>query len=231
MCGCAEALVRAVVAFFDAFLVDCFLFWFRRPRPRPDNPASAHRDPLVPKDWTGEVLPASDKEKGFAESTLSNQQLADGNDTNEELRREPILLSRTLLQLIHYLVLLVLISLVVLLVLGALFVIPRSNIKGNMVNLVQASLAILFEAVFSRTTCSGRTSRARSRRTRRRSPVTSSSSAWLAPLADPSLAPTNLLLSLASSISRCCVFWKMEEEENLFILNYFFCIMFVVHMI
>ena len=41
MCGCAEALVRAVVAFFDAFLVDCFLFWFRR-RPGPDSPASAH---------------------------------------------------------------------------------------------------------------------------------------------------------------------------------------------
>ncbi|XP_044440648.1 uncharacterized protein [Triticum aestivum] len=142
---------------------------------------------------------------------------------------------RTLLQLIHYPVLLVLISLVVLLVLGALFVIPRSNIKGNMVNLVQASLAILFEAVFrmscSRTTCSRRTSRARSRRTRRRSPVTSSSSAWLAPLADPSLAPTNLLLSLASSISRCCVFWKMEEEEeeNLFLLNYFFvlCLLYI----
>ena len=45
MCGCAEALVRAVVAFFDAFLVDCFLFWFRRRRrcPGPDSPASAHR--------------------------------------------------------------------------------------------------------------------------------------------------------------------------------------------
>ncbi|XBI07333.1 hypothetical protein VPH35_135253 [Triticum aestivum] len=120
MCGCAEALVRAVVALFDAFLVDCFLFWFRRSRPGPDSPASAHRDPLVPKDWTGEVLPASDEER----------------------------CPGTLLQLIHYPVLLVLISLVVLLVLGALFVIPRSNIKGNMVNLVQASLAILFEAVF-----------------------------------------------------------------------------------
>nr|XP_040250786.1 uncharacterized protein LOC109764050 isoform X2 [Aegilops tauschii subsp. strangulata] len=90
MCGCAEALVRAVVAFFDAFLVDCFLFWFRRHRrrPGPDSPASAHRDPLVPKDWTGEALPASDEEKGFAESTLPNQQLADGDDTDEELRRE-----------------------------------------------------------------------------------------------------------------------------------------------
>ena len=44
MCGCAEALVRAVVAFFEAFLVDCFLFWFRRRRrPGPDSPASAHR--------------------------------------------------------------------------------------------------------------------------------------------------------------------------------------------
>ena len=43
MCGCAEALVRAGVAFFDAFLVDCFLFWFRRHRRRPDSPASAHR--------------------------------------------------------------------------------------------------------------------------------------------------------------------------------------------
>ncbi|XBI32988.1 hypothetical protein VPH35_056362 [Triticum aestivum] len=65
MCGCAEALVRAVVAFFEAFLVDCFLFWFRRRRrPGPDSPASAHRDPLVPKDWTGEALPASDEEKG-----------------------------------------------------------------------------------------------------------------------------------------------------------------------
>ncbi|XP_044440701.1 uncharacterized protein [Aegilops tauschii subsp. strangulata] len=150
MCGCAEALVRAVVAFFDAFLVDCFLFWFRRchRRPGPNSHASAHRDPLVPKDWTREALPASDEEKGFAESTLLNQQLADGDDTDEELRREPILLRRTLLQLIHYPVLLVLISLVVLLVLGALFVIPRSNIKGNMVNLVHASLAILFEAVF-----------------------------------------------------------------------------------
>uniref|UniRef100_R7W5Q0 Uncharacterized protein n=1 Tax=Aegilops tauschii TaxID=37682 RepID=R7W5Q0_AEGTA len=97
MCGCAEALVRAVVAFFDAFLVDGFLFWFRRRRPL---------DPLVPKDWTGEALPASDEEKGaldfsvrfvisrywfgFAESTLSNQQLADGDDTDEELRREVI---------------------------------------------------------------------------------------------------------------------------------------------
>ncbi|XP_048564913.1 uncharacterized protein LOC125545064 [Triticum urartu] len=90
MCGRAEALMRAVVAFFDAFLVDCFLFWFRRRRPGPDSPASAHRDPLVPKDWTGEVLPASDEEKGFAESTLSNQQLADGDDTDEELRREVI---------------------------------------------------------------------------------------------------------------------------------------------
>ncbi|KAF6992322.1 hypothetical protein CFC21_009328 [Triticum aestivum] len=92
MCGCAEALVRAVVAFYDAFLVDCFVFWFRRrrPRPGPDSPASAHRDPLVPKDWTGEALPASDEEKGFAESTLSNQQLADGDDTDEELRREVI---------------------------------------------------------------------------------------------------------------------------------------------
>ncbi|KAF7079309.1 hypothetical protein CFC21_083558 [Triticum aestivum] len=90
MCGCAEALVRAVEAFFDAFLVDYFLFWFRRRRrcPGPDSPASAHRDPLVPKDWTGEALPASDEEKGFAESTLSNQQLADGDDTDEELRRE-----------------------------------------------------------------------------------------------------------------------------------------------
>ncbi|KAM3295737.1 hypothetical protein ACQJBY_038188 [Aegilops geniculata] len=87
MCGYAEALVRAVVAFFDAFLVNCFLFWFRRRRrPGPDSPASAHRDLLVPKDWTGEALPASDEEKGFAESTLSNQQLADGDDTDEELR-------------------------------------------------------------------------------------------------------------------------------------------------
>jgi hypothetical protein len=42
MCGCAEALLRAVVAFFDAVLVDCFLSWFRR-RPGPDSPASAHR--------------------------------------------------------------------------------------------------------------------------------------------------------------------------------------------
>ncbi|XBI34639.1 hypothetical protein VPH35_120423 [Triticum aestivum] len=82
MCGCAKALVRAVVAFFDTFLVDCFLFWFRR-RPGPDSPASAHWDPLVPKDWTGEALPASDEEKGFVESTLSNQQLADGDDTDE----------------------------------------------------------------------------------------------------------------------------------------------------
>uniref|UniRef100_A0A453S823 Uncharacterized protein n=1 Tax=Aegilops tauschii subsp. strangulata TaxID=200361 RepID=A0A453S823_AEGTS len=66
MCGCAEALVRAVVAFFDAFLVDCFLFWFRRchRRPGPNSHASAHRDPLVPKDWTREALPASDEEKG-----------------------------------------------------------------------------------------------------------------------------------------------------------------------
>ncbi|XP_040252998.1 uncharacterized protein [Aegilops tauschii subsp. strangulata] len=71
----------------------------------------------------------------------------------------------------------------------------------------------------SGTTWSGRTSRTRSLRTWRRSATTSSSSAWLAPLADPSLASTNLLLSLASSISRCCVFWKMEEEENLFLLN------------
>ncbi|XP_040245574.1 uncharacterized protein [Aegilops tauschii subsp. strangulata] len=71
-----------------------------------------------------------------------------------------------------------------------------------------------------RMSCSGTTwSGTISRRTWRRSPITSSSSAWLAPLADPSLAPTNLLLSLASSISRCCVFWKMEEEENLFLLN------------
>ncbi|XP_037461698.1 uncharacterized protein LOC119332637 [Triticum dicoccoides] len=87
MCGCAEALVRAVVAFFDAVLVDCFLSWFRR-RPGPDSPASAHRDPLVPKGRGGEALPASDEEKGFAESTGSNEQLADGDDTDEELRRE-----------------------------------------------------------------------------------------------------------------------------------------------
>uniref|UniRef100_A0A453S815 Uncharacterized protein n=2 Tax=Aegilops tauschii subsp. strangulata TaxID=200361 RepID=A0A453S815_AEGTS len=46
------------------------------------------QDPLVPKDWTREALPASDEEKGFAESTLLNQQLADGDDTDEELRRE-----------------------------------------------------------------------------------------------------------------------------------------------
>ncbi|XP_073354583.1 uncharacterized protein [Aegilops tauschii subsp. strangulata] len=119
MCGCAEALVRAVVAFFDAFLVDCFLFCFLRcrPRPGPNSPASDHWDPLVPKDWQGR-------------------------------RSRPGRRERTLLQLIHYPVLLVLISLVVLLVLGALFVIPRSNIKGNMVTLVQASLAILFEVVF-----------------------------------------------------------------------------------
>ncbi|XBH56741.1 hypothetical protein VPH35_078493 [Triticum aestivum] len=152
MCGCAEALVRAVVAFFDAFLVDCFLFWFRRRRPRlrpPGKPTlplplPLPRDPLVPKDWAGEALPASDEEKAHCQTS----RLADGDDTDEELRREPILLCRTLLQLIHYPVLLVLISLVVLLVLGALFVIPRSNIKGNMVTLVQASLAIIFEDVF-----------------------------------------------------------------------------------
>lgn len=123
MCGCAEALVRAVVAFFDTVLVDYFLSWFRR-RPGPDSPTSAHWDPLVPKDWLGEALPASDEEKdildflhrvcdfgrmdwctmanlcvtmsffrclyavvsGFAESTGSNEQLADGDDIEEELR-------------------------------------------------------------------------------------------------------------------------------------------------
>ncbi|KAE8804595.1 hypothetical protein D1007_19645 [Hordeum vulgare] len=91
MCGCAEALVRAVVAFFDAVLVDCFLSWFRlrRPGPDPDSPASAHRDPPVHKDRGGDALRASDEEKGFAESTGSNEQLvADGDDTDEELRRE-----------------------------------------------------------------------------------------------------------------------------------------------
>ncbi|XP_073361404.1 uncharacterized protein [Aegilops tauschii subsp. strangulata] len=151
MCGCAEALVRAVVAFFDAFLVDCFLFWFRRHRrrPGPDSPASAHRDPLVPKDWTGEALPASDEEKGALGFSVLQRAHCRTNSWQMAMTQMRSLGERTLLQLIHYPVLLVLISLVVLLVLGALFVIPRSNIKGNMVNLAQASLAILFEAVFS----------------------------------------------------------------------------------
>ncbi|XP_073361811.1 uncharacterized protein [Aegilops tauschii subsp. strangulata] len=97
MCGCAEALVRAVVAFFDAFLVDGFLFWFRRRRPAPA--------PTAPPPPTGSAraqgldrggAPGLGRRErcpgflGFAESTLSNQQLADGDDTDEELRREVI---------------------------------------------------------------------------------------------------------------------------------------------
>ncbi|XBH74930.1 hypothetical protein VPH35_101784 [Triticum aestivum] len=138
MCGCAEALVRAVVAFFNAFLVDCFLLCFLpcRPRPGPNSPASDHWDPLVPKDWQARRSRPGRRERcPQAEQSRQRHAGVGGDATLENL-------------LIHYPVLLVLISLVVLLVLGALFVIPRSNIKGNMVTLVQASLAILFEAVF-----------------------------------------------------------------------------------
>ncbi|PNT75423.1 hypothetical protein BRADI_1g32360v3 [Brachypodium distachyon] len=84
MCRCAAAIARAVLAFFDAVLVDCFLSWFRYGRPVSEG----HRDLLVPKDRLGEALSASDEEKGYGEGTSSHEHSADVGDIDKELRLE-----------------------------------------------------------------------------------------------------------------------------------------------
>ncbi|KAG8074953.1 hypothetical protein GUJ93_ZPchr0006g45623 [Zizania palustris] len=93
MCRCAGAIVRAVVEFLDAFLVGCFLSFFRlRPgsRPRVDSPGSGRRDPLARKDrlglGLGELL--WDDEEGFGGNGGCHEDLADDSGIVEELRCE-----------------------------------------------------------------------------------------------------------------------------------------------
>ncbi|KAL5200481.1 hypothetical protein ABZP36_021684 [Zizania latifolia] len=89
MCRCAGTIVRAVVEFLDAFLVGCFLSFFRlrpSPRPRVDSPGSGRRDPLARKDRLGELL--WDDEEGFGGNGGCHEDLADDSGIDEELRCE-----------------------------------------------------------------------------------------------------------------------------------------------